>query len=157
MMRKSTYFLLYLLSKKQSDPSVSSHIVLGDDRGDKDLKLASVPRGYQKYLRGILLKAPLIQHLASNLKPKSNISPKSLQSEFLPDQSFRNWESLKDSLIYYSLNYRSIILGGSCQHMMRFRSCSSLSRSPASSRKMMRREESLPIRRAYSSRPPSVK
>ena len=74
-MRKSTYFPLYLLSNKQSDPSVSSHIVLGDDRGDKDLKLASVPRGYQKYRRGILLKAPLIQHLASNLKPKSNISP----------------------------------------------------------------------------------
>ena len=112
MMCKSTYFPLYLLSNKQSDPSVSSHIVLGDDRGDKDLKLASVPRGYQKYRRGILLKAPLIQHLASNLKLKSNIPPQSLQSEFHPDQSFRNWESLKDSSIYYSLNYRSIILGG---------------------------------------------
>ena len=47
-------------------------------------------------------------------QPKTKVkhSPQSLQSEFHPDQSFRNWESLKDSSIYHSLNYRSIIFGG---------------------------------------------
>ena len=46
-------------------------------------------------------------------QPKTKVKhfPQSLQSEFHPDQSFRNWESLKDSSIYHSLNYRSIILG----------------------------------------------